>query len=102
MRVNHTWTISFENDELARLSSEINFIGLPSDLGWKPILGQVAATRQITLPLRAIERLSLELDITRSRFVQRASWQDYKKKFPMIASLSCEVDAILNFQRKSA
>lgn len=103
MRVDRTWTISFEDQERDRLSYELESIALPADLGWKPVLWQIASARQITLPLRAIERLSLELDIARASFAERASAQDYKKRFPMVAELSAEVESILYCsKRKSA
>ena len=103
MRVDRTWTISFEDHELNRLMAEIKFIELPSDLGWRPMLPQIATTRQVTLPLRAVERLLLELDIVRKHLVERTSRQDFQKKFPMIAALSEEVNSIPNhMKRRSA
>lgn len=95
MRIDRTWTISFENHEQQRLLAEIEDIKFPPDLGWKPILGQLATTYQITLPLRAIERLSLELDIVRTNVAGQMPRTEYQKRFPLIAAVTAEVESIL-------
>ncbi|MBK7992195.1 MAG: hypothetical protein IPK14_01920 [Blastocatellia bacterium] len=103
MRIDRTWTISFEDNEKRLLLEEIELVEMPSELGWKSLLKQVVTNRQITLPLRAIERLSLELDITRSQFSKRRPHHDYSRQFPQIAALTLEIDTILYIsKRKSA
>ena len=103
MRIDRTWTFSFDEYERSLLLQELQIVKLPDDLGWKPLLTQFASARQITLPLRAIERLSLELDITRSQFTRNAAYLDYTRKFPQIAALTAEIDLILySYKRKSA
>jgi hypothetical protein len=100
MRVDRTWTISFEDHERNRLNAEIKYIELPSDMGWRPMLPQIATTCQVTLPLRAVERLALELDMVRAKLVERSSRQEFQKKFPMIAALFEEVNAIPQYSKR--
>ena len=94
MRVDRTWTISFEEHEFNRLTSEIRNVDFPRDLGWRSILAQVVASRQTTLPMRAVERLMIELDVVRMRLSQKSSRQDFQRSFPTIAKLSEEVGSI--------
>lgn len=103
MKIDRTWTITFEGNELNLLSEELQLIQMPEDLGRRPLLMQVATSKQITLPLRAIERLALELSIIRSRFGDQNSQKGYHKRFPQLTTLTSEIDSILySFSRKSA
>jgi hypothetical protein len=95
MRIDRTWTISFEHHEQQHLLAEIENINFPADLGWKPILQQLATSFQCTLPLRAIERLALELDIVRTNVAGQLPRGEYQKRFPLITSINAEVESIL-------
>ncbi|MBL8150751.1 MAG: hypothetical protein JNN15_12575 [Blastocatellia bacterium] len=94
MRVDRTWTISFEEHELNRLKSEVERINFPMDLGWRSILKQITTCRQTTLPLRALERLIIELDIVSSQAAAKSSRKDFQRIFPAISALSSEVNSL--------
>jgi hypothetical protein len=93
MRIDRTFTIRLEEQELDRLITEIEYMKLPPDLGWRPVLGQIVASRQITLPLRAVERLVLELDIVRTNCSNKNA-KDFQKRFPMLYLLTEEINGI--------
>ena len=103
MRVDRTWTISFEDHEQQALTTELRKIALSTNIGWVPILPQIARQRQTTLPFRALERLGRELDIVRSRALELMPKLEYNKRFPQIVHLTAEVEMILHSStRKSA
>jgi hypothetical protein len=103
MQIDRTWTITFEESEITSLVKELQLVHAPQDLAWAPLLKQIINTQQITLPLRSVGRLALELDMVRSRFGQELPYQEYYKKFPQIAALTLELDSILYaIRRKSA
>lgn len=103
MRVDRTWTVSFEDHEQQALTSELHKVALPSDIGWVPILPQIVRQRQITLPFRTLERLARELEIVRSHTLEQMSKLEYNKRFPQIVMLTAEVETILySTKRKSA
>lgn len=95
MRLDRTWTISFDDQEFDRLAAEIKYLEFPQDLGWHSILAQVATSRQTTLPMRAIERLVMELDMVRVRLSRRSSRQEFQRRFPTIHALCEEVGTIV-------
>lgn len=103
MRVDRTWTVCFEEHEFQILRQELERTDLPTELGWRPILRQFVNARQVTLPLRALERLSLELDMVRTQLRERQPNQSFQQYFPLLSELSTEVDALLySGKRKSA
>lgn len=103
MNIDRTWTISFENSERNLLLQELEMVEAPKELGWKSMLMQVATAQQTTLSFRAIERLSLELNITRNRFTKHVAHQNYNERFPQINALSSGIELILfSYKQRSA
>jgi hypothetical protein len=103
MKVDRTWTITFEEHERKQLTLELQSIDLFTNLDWEPILPRVTQQTQTTIPLRVLERLAMELDIVHKKLLEQMSLTTYQKSFPMFASLCVELEFILSYNnRKSA
>ena len=99
MRVDRTWTITLDEREQERLKTEVASLDLPTDWG-RPLVLRVVGSPQITLPVRAIERVIAELDIARTNFLARhKSRQDYRRQYPTVESLYEELSNIIDKTR---
>jgi len=103
MRVDRTWTITFDEPEQERIKAEVASLDLPTDWG-RPLVLRIIGSSQITLPVRAIERIVVELDIARTNYLARnRSRIDYRRQYPTVESLYEELSAIVDMtKRRSA
>jgi len=103
MRVDRTWTITFDEPEQERIKAEVASLDLPTDWG-RPLVLRIIGSSQITLPVRAIERMVVELDIARTNYLSRnRSRIDYRRQYPTVESLYEELSAIVDMtKRRSA
>lgn len=102
MQIDRTWTITFDQIEQERLKSEVSLLELPTDFG-HPLLLRVIGASQITLPLRAIERLVAEIDTARTTFLSKNnSLLEYRRRFPTVISFYEELVSLANPHRRSA
>jgi hypothetical protein len=100
MRVDRTWTITFDEHEQEKIKVEAAALDLPTDLG-RPLVLRIIGLTQITLPLRAIERIIVELDVARTKFMERRrSRLDYRRQYPTIESFYEELSAIVDRTRR--
>jgi hypothetical protein len=99
MQIDRTWTFTFDEREQQRIKAEVALLELPTDLG-RPLLLRVIGAPQVTLPVRAIERMLVELDVARSNYlVRNRSLLDYRRQFPTVESLYEELNALVNVGR---
>lgn len=103
MRVDRTWTISFDEREQECLKAEVALLDLPTDWG-RPLTLRIIGAEQITLPARAIERIIAEIDFTRANFLaSRHSRLEYRRQYPTIDALYEKLSAIIDSpNRRSA
>ncbi|MBL8150079.1 MAG: hypothetical protein JNN15_09145 [Blastocatellia bacterium] len=100
MRVDKTWTITFNEIEQERFRAEAASLDLPADWG-RPLTLRIIGLSQITLPTRAIERLIVELDIARTSFLAgRRSRLDFRRHFPTVDALYEELNIIVGSRRR--
>src|SRR5690242_10461593 len=101
MRVDRTWTITFDEPEQERIKLEAASLDLPTDWG-RPLVLRIIGSPQITLPFRAIERLIVELDIARAHFLSdnRRTRSEFRKSYPTIESFYEELSAIVDMTRR--
>lgn len=100
MHVERTWTINFDEREQERLKYEISLLDLPTDFG-RPLLLRIIGAPQITLPLRALERMVVEIDIARTNYlVKNRSLTDFRRQYVTVESLYEEMNLIVNTSRR--
>ena len=100
MRVDRTWTITFDEREQERIKVELASLDLPTDWG-RPLVLRLVGSQQITLPVRAIERVIVELDIARTGFLGRQRTRlEYRRQYPTVETLYEELSAIIDRTRR--
>lgn len=99
MRVDRTWTFSFDDREQELLKAEVSALDLPTDWG-RPLMLKLLGAEQVTLPLRAIERLIVELEAARATVCRRSGRIDLRRKYPVTERLYEELSAIADFARR--